>query len=75
MNTPSMPAAVPLLEVTGLAKRYGDAPVFTDPRGTSTVSYMGQTYYVCCTGCRDEFNANPTKYIDEYKAKQAKKKK
>lgn len=27
-----------------------------------TVSYGGKTYYVCCTGCRDEFNANPKKY-------------
>jgi YHS domain-containing protein len=27
------------------------------------VSYNGKTYYVCCTGCRDEFNANPTKYV------------
>jgi YHS domain-containing protein len=26
------------------------------------VSYKGKTYYVCCTGCRDEFNANPEKY-------------
>ena len=27
------------------------------------VNYGGKTYYVCCTGCRDEFNANPEKYI------------
>ncbi|MCE9565327.1 MAG: YHS domain-containing protein [Planctomycetes bacterium] len=26
------------------------------------VSFNGKTYYVCCTGCRDEFNANPKKY-------------
>jgi YHS domain-containing protein len=26
------------------------------------VTYQGKTYYVCCTGCRDEFNANPAKY-------------
>lgn len=26
------------------------------------VQYNGKTYYVCCTGCRDEFNANPKKY-------------
>ncbi len=26
------------------------------------VSYNGKTYYVCCSGCRDEFNANPAKY-------------
>jgi YHS domain-containing protein len=30
---------------------------------TISVSYNGKTYYVCCTGCRDEFNANPTKYV------------
>jgi YHS domain-containing protein len=30
------------------------------------VTYNGKTYYVCCTGCRDEFNANPKKYVDEY---------
>ena len=27
------------------------------------VSYNGKTYYVCCTGCRDEFLANPEKYV------------
>jgi len=27
-----------------------------------SVSYNGKTYFVCCTGCRDEFNANPKKY-------------
>ncbi|MBN9120987.1 MAG: YHS domain-containing protein [Planctomycetes bacterium] len=26
------------------------------------VTYNGKTYYVCCSGCRDEFNANPKKY-------------
>ncbi len=26
------------------------------------VAYNGKTYYVCCTGCRDEFVANPKKY-------------
>jgi YHS domain-containing protein len=30
---------------------------------TIAVSYQGKTYYVCCTGCRDEFNASPEKYI------------
>lgn len=37
--------------------------------GTMTVSYQGTTYYVCCGGCRDEFKANPEKYIKEFKAK------
>ncbi len=27
------------------------------------VQYAGKTYYVCCSGCRDEFNANPKKYV------------
>ena len=26
------------------------------------VTYNGKTYYVCCSGCRDEFNADPAKY-------------
>ncbi len=26
------------------------------------VTYNGKTYYVCCSGCRDEFNAEPAKY-------------
>jgi hypothetical protein len=34
--------------------------------GTIKVAYKGQTYYVCCTGCRDEFNARPEKYVKEY---------
>src|SRR5439155_27072915 len=37
--------------------------------GTMAVSYKGETFYVCCSGCRDEFNANPEKYIKEFKAK------
>jgi hypothetical protein len=41
--------------------------------GTIAVRYMGQTYYVCCSGCRDEFNDNPKKYVDEYNAKKNKK--
>jgi hypothetical protein len=42
--------------------------------GTIPVSYMGKTYYVCCSGCRDEFNDNPAKYIAEFEARKAKKK-
>lgn len=41
--------------------------------GTMAVSYKGETFYVCCSGCRDEFNANPEKYVREFKAKQGKK--
>ncbi len=40
--------------------------------GTIRVSYKGETYYVCCTGCRDAFNEDPEKYIKEFQAKKAK---
>jgi hypothetical protein len=42
--------------------------------GTMAVSYNGETYYVCCSGCADAFKENPEKYINEYKAKKAGKK-
>jgi len=32
----------------------------------------GQTYYVCCGGCRDAFNENPAQIIKEYLAKKKK---
>lgn len=41
-------------------------------RGTSTVTYMGKTYYVCCSGCRDEFKEDPKKYVDAWEAKRKK---
>jgi YHS domain-containing protein len=41
--------------------------------GTIKVSYKGETYYVCCTGCRDAFNDDPEKYIKEFQAKKTKK--
>lgn len=40
--------------------------------GTMQVSYQGKTYYVCCSGCRDEFKANPAKYVKEFEAKKKK---
>lgn len=40
--------------------------IITGGLGTIAVSYGGKTYYVCCTGCRDEFMANPKKYVEEY---------
>jgi YHS domain len=46
-------------------------------RGTIPVTYKGQTYYVCCTGCRDAFKDDPEKYLKEFaerKAKEAKEK-
>jgi YHS domain-containing protein len=29
------------------------------------VQHAGKTYYVCCSGCRDEFLADPNKYINK----------
>jgi hypothetical protein len=46
--------------------------IVTGGLGTSTVTYKGQTYYVCCSGCRDAFNENPEKYIKEAQAKNKK---
>jgi YHS domain-containing protein len=40
--------------------------------GTIAVTYKGKTYYVCCSGCRDEFKANPKKYVAEWEAKRKK---
>src|SRR5262245_43464616 len=48
--------------------------IVTGGLGTISVSYQGNTYYVCCSGCRDAFRENPEKYIKEYEAKKAKKK-
>jgi YHS domain-containing protein len=56
----------------GVAFAGGDAGpecIVSGGKGTIRVSYMGKTYYVCCTGCRDEFNAEPEKYVKEYEAK------
>jgi YHS domain-containing protein len=36
---------------------------------------MGKTYYVCCSGCRTEFNESPAKYVAEFEARKAKKSK
>jgi hypothetical protein len=46
--------------------------VVTGGLGTIAVSYMGQTYYVCCGGCRDAFNDNPAQIIKEYLARKKK---
>lgn len=41
--------------------------------GTTPVSYMGETFYVCCSGCAEAFKENPKKYVDEFKARKGKK--
>ena len=49
----------------------GPECIVTGGLGTIEVSYDGQTYYVCCTGCRDYFNDNPVEAIADYKARKA----
>jgi len=43
--------------------------IVTGGLGTIEVSRNGKTYYVCCTGCRDYFNASPDQVLAEYAAK------
>lgn len=40
--------------------------IITGGLGTIAVSYNNKTYYVCCSGCRDEFNLNAKKYVEEF---------
>lgn len=54
----------------GVAFAQGDGSpecIVSGGRGTIAVAFKGQTYHVCCSGCRDEFLANPEKYIREKK--------
>lgn len=47
--------------------------IVTGGLGTIEVSHNGKTYYVCCSGCRDYFNANPEQVLAEYAAKKKEK--
>ena len=40
--------------------------IVTGGAGTMQVAFGGKTYYVCCSGCREEFEANPKKYVDAF---------
>jgi hypothetical protein len=51
------------------AKEKKNVCVVSGGLGTSTVTYQGKTYYVCCSGCRDAFNENPEKFVKEFEAK------
>lgn len=43
---------------------YGDrACIVSQGLGTMTVSYMGETYYVCCSGCESAFEEDPEYWI------------
>jgi len=49
--------------------------VVSGGKGTMRVTHKGQTYYVCCTGCRDAFEEDPDGVIADYKARLAERKK
>jgi YHS domain-containing protein len=61
-------------EGTRLAVEGGDGPecVVTGGKGTIQISYKGQTYYVCCSGCKQAFDENPEKILAEYRERVAK---
>jgi YHS domain-containing protein len=46
--------------------------IVTGGQGTIAVEYKGETYYVCCTGCRDLFKQDPEKILAEYRERKAK---
>jgi hypothetical protein len=56
---------------TRLAAKDGSGPecVVTGGLGTIAVMHAGKTYYVCCTGCQDAFNADPEGILAEYIAR------
>jgi ribosomal protein L24E len=55
---------------------YGDKTcVISQGLGTIAVTHNGKTYYVCCSGCRKAFEAEPEKWIasfEEWKRKKGK---
>jgi hypothetical protein len=67
-----------LVGATKEGEAFGESPkknecVVTGGLGTIAVSYKGETFYVCCSGCRDAFNDDPAKYVKEFKEKHKKK--
>jgi YHS domain-containing protein len=58
-------------EGTRLAESDQTGPecVVTGGAGTIKVTYKGETYWVCCTGCRDAFNDDPEGILADYKKK------
>ena len=53
-------------------KEKGPECVVSGGRGTTAVSFGGETFYICCSGCADAFKENPKKYVDEFKKKKKK---
>ena len=65
-------ASTKIGESLGGKEKKGPECVVSGGLGTSTVSYGGATYYVCCSGCADAFKENPKKFVDEFLAKKKK---
>jgi hypothetical protein len=70
------PKALPRLEYQFAATKIGESLakkekgpecVVSGGRGTMPVTYMGETFFVCCSGCAEAFKENPKKYVDEFK--------
>jgi YHS domain-containing protein len=63
-------------EGTSLAVEGAGEPecIVSGGKGTMSTVYKGQTYWFCCTGCRDAFNDDPEGIIAEAAARAAKKK-
>jgi hypothetical protein len=47
----------------------GPECIVTGGRGTIAVTHAGQTYYVCCSGCKEAFDADPAGIVAEYMAR------
>ncbi len=60
-------------EGTRLAESDQTGPecVVTGGAGTIKVTHKGETYWVCCSGCRDAFNDDPEGILADYKKKLA----
>lgn len=50
----------------------GPECIVTGGRGTIAVMHAGQTYYVCCSGCKEAFDADPAGIIAEYQSRKKK---
>ncbi len=56
----------------GVAFAAGDATpvcIVTGGRGTIAIKHKGETYHVCCSGCKQLFDDDPDGVIAQYKAK------
>lgn len=52
----------------------GPECIVTGGYGSMEVTHAGKTYYVCCTGCKDYFDEDPQRAVDEYLARKEKEK-